>query len=95
MLKVFLLLVASHAAVCISAIAGWLWAAPIAAASVYAPLYALQSLGLPVLGRAPSGGWAAPSILGGVLVLSIWVLVWGLLAWVIAVVLRGPRSHGA
>jgi hypothetical protein len=50
--------------------------APAVAGSVYLPLMALRAVGLPVFGKAESGGWAAPSLLGWILVAAFWAAVW-------------------
>ena len=55
--------------------------APAVGGAVYAPLMVLNALGLPVYGRAESGGWAAPSLLAWALVAIFWAAVW----WGVAV----------
>jgi hypothetical protein len=50
--------------------------APLAAASIYLPLWPLHSVGLSVFGPAESGGWSAPSLLGWVIVVAVWLAVW-------------------
>ncbi|MFP2905133.1 hypothetical protein ACLESD_08770 [Pyxidicoccus sp. 3LFB2] len=65
--------------------------APAVAGSVYLPLMALRALGLPVLGRAESGGWAGPSLLGVMAVAVFWGAVW----WgVVSLVARLWRAQG-
>jgi hypothetical protein len=53
--------------------------APVIAGTVYLPLWMLESVGLPVFGRAEAGGWAAPNMLGWLLVAVIWTTLWWLL----------------
>ena len=50
--------------------------APAVAGSVYLPLMLFQAIGIPALANAPSGGWAAPSLLGWALVVALWAAVW-------------------
>lgn len=58
--------------------------APAVGASVFAPLWVFHALGLPVYGRAESGGWSSPSVLGWVLVAVLWAAAWwGLVALVV------------
>lgn len=54
--------------------------APVVAGSIYLPLMPLEAIGAPVFGRAESGGWAAPSLLGWVVVLALWAAIWFTLA---------------
>ncbi|HEX8611202.1 MAG TPA: hypothetical protein VF800_07925 [Telluria sp.] len=56
---------------------------PAVAATIYGPLFVLVALRLPVLDAAPSGGWAAPSLLGWACVLLFWCAVW----WGVALLL--------
>ncbi|NHZ44988.1 hypothetical protein [Massilia aquatica] len=49
---------------------------PAIAATIYAPLFVLDALRLPVFGNGPSGGWAGPSPLGWACVLLLWGAVW-------------------
>lgn len=63
------------------ALAAWFWAGsaalgPAIAATIYGPLFVLDALRLPVFGNAPSGGWAAPSLLGWACVVLLWSAVW-------------------
>lgn len=58
--------------------------APVAAGTVYLPLWSLSSIGLPVFGPAASGGWAGPNFLGWVLVAGLWSTLWWWLAAVVA-----------
>lgn len=57
---------------------------PALAATIYAPLWFFSSLGLPVFGRAESGGWSGPSVFGWVVLLVFWSTVWTLLVLGIA-----------
>lgn len=50
--------------------------APIVAGTVYGPLWLLDSIGLPVFGRAESGGWPGPSALGWIVVAIFWSTLW-------------------
>lgn len=74
---VFLLLAGCHLGLLLAARAGVELLAPAAAATVYAPLVLL-------FGIAQSGGWAAPSLLGWVLVVAFWGLLW----WAVAALSR-------
>ena len=58
--------------------------APAVAGTVYLPLWLLQTIGLPVFGRAEAGGWPAPSALGWLLVAATWTALWWMLVVVIA-----------
>jgi hypothetical protein len=58
--------------------------APTVAGTVYLPLWLLQAVGLPVFGGGQSGGWAAPSLLGWLLVSALWAAVWWLLVAALA-----------
>jgi hypothetical protein len=53
--------------------------APVVAGTVYLPLWLLEAVGLPVFGRAEVGGWAAPNMLGWLLVAATWTTLWWLL----------------
>jgi hypothetical protein len=57
---------------------------PAVAATIYVPLWPLASAGFPVFGRAESGGWPGPSILGWVLLGVFWSALWWLFVSVIA-----------
>ena len=46
------------------------------AGTIYVPLWLFNAIGLPVFQASPSGGWAAPSMLGWVLFTAVWALVW-------------------
>lgn len=81
---VFLLLAGCHLGLLLTARAGVELLAPAAAATVYAPLVLLHWAGLGVFGIAQSGGWAAPSLLGWVLVVAFWGLLW----WAVAALSR-------
>lgn len=50
--------------------------APVVAGTIYLPLWPLGSIGLPVFGRAESGGWPGPSMLGWLFVAVIWSALW-------------------
>lgn len=50
--------------------------APFVAGTVYLPLWALASLGLPVFGAAPAGGWAGPNAAGWAVLLACWGIFW-------------------
>ncbi len=63
--------------------------APVVAGSVYLPLMALRALGLPVFGRAESGGWEAPSLLGWAAVAVFWAAVW----WGVVSLVGRPRRR--
>ena len=58
--------------------------APVVAATIYLPLWLLNAIGLPVFGRAESGGWPGPSLLGWLFVAAIWSALWWLLLAAIA-----------
>lgn len=67
--------------------------APAMAGAIYLPLMALQAIGLPVFGRAESGGWPGPSPLGWIAVVVFWAAVWwGVLSLVSR--LLGGRRRG-
>jgi hypothetical protein len=53
--------------------------APFVAGTIFLPLFALKTIGLPVFGSGVSGGWSTPSLLGWILVALLWAGVW----WVI------------
>lgn len=50
--------------------------APAIAGTVYVPLMFFESIGFPVFTAAESGGWPAPSLLGWVLVVLVWLAIW-------------------
>jgi hypothetical protein len=58
--------------------------APVSAGTVYLPLWPLSSIGLPVFGRAESGGWPGPNVLGWLFVVVIWSALWWMLATAIS-----------
>jgi hypothetical protein len=58
--------------------------APVVAGTVYLSLWPLSSIGLPVLGRAESGGWPGPNMLGWFFVAAIWSALWWVLVAAIA-----------
>jgi len=66
--------------------------APVVAATAYLPLWPLASLGVPVLGSAPAGGWASPSLAGWLVLLLFWAIVWWTLV-AAAARLRGRRRR--
>lgn len=89
---IFAVLAAVHLGCFAAARAGAEFLAPAVAATIYAPLYLLESVGLPVFGATPSGGWAAPSPLGWLLTLGLWFSVWWAVASLVAVLLRLSRK---
>jgi hypothetical protein len=62
-LVVVLSLLCAHAALVVSGDALPEVVAPAIAGTVYLPLWLLQNVGLPVFGRAETGGWPGPSTL--------------------------------
>ena len=58
--------------------------APVAAGTIYLPLWPLNRVGISVFGRAESGGWPGPSFLGWLCVIAFWSALWWLLATAIA-----------
>ncbi|MCP3140347.1 hypothetical protein [Pyxidicoccus xibeiensis] len=58
--------------------------APAVGGAIYAPLMLFQAVGLPVFGRAESGGWSHPSWLGWALVAVLWAAVWWGVAWLLS-----------
>ncbi|WP_119291114.1 hypothetical protein [Azohydromonas sediminis] len=50
--------------------------APLVAATVYGPLLPLSALGVPVFAAAEAGGWASPSVVGWLVWLGVWSVVW-------------------
>ncbi|WP_157778268.1 hypothetical protein [Massilia violaceinigra] len=73
------------------ALVAWIWAGtstigPAIAATIYGPLFVLDAIKLPVFGGWPSGGWAAPSLLGWACVVLFWAAIW----WGVAVLLVRP-----
>lgn len=58
--------------------------APPVVGTVYLPLWPLHAVGLPVFGRAESGGWSSPNMLGWLFVAGIWGVLWWMLASTIA-----------
>jgi len=69
--------------------------APAVAGSIYLPLMVANAAGLPVYGRAESGGWAAPSVLGWCVVAVFWALVWWGVATLVARLLPGARLRAS
>ena len=65
--------------------------APAVAGMVYLPLWPLQALGLPVFERAASGGWPGPSLLGWMLVATIWGVLW----WLAIAIVSRLRARAA
>ncbi|WP_298928642.1 hypothetical protein [uncultured Ramlibacter sp.] len=74
----FALLASCHAAVLVFQPQAF---APAGAGTVYLPLMAFHTAGVPVFATAQSGGWAAPSLLGWVVVGCLWAAIW----WGVAV----------
>jgi hypothetical protein len=62
--------------------------AALVAGSIYLPLLPLNALGLPVFGRAVSGGWASPSVLGWGLLGVFWASLWWTVIFGLARVFR-------
>jgi len=54
--------------------------APVVAGSIYLPLLPLEAVGIPVFAPGESGGWAPPSLLGWMLVVSLWSALWLVMA---------------
>jgi len=63
--------------------------APAIAGSVYVPLMLFKSAGVPVFSAAEPGGWSAPSWLGWVIVLIVWLAIW----WAVASLLSHILSR--
>jgi len=59
--------------------------APIIAGTIYLPLWPLSEIGIPVFSPAESGGWPGPNVLGWLVFVAIWSLLWWLL---VAVIIR-------
>lgn len=62
--------------------------APTVAGSIYLPLTFFWQLGLPVFTTAESGGWAAPSLLGWVVVAAFWAVWWWSAASLVSYLVR-------
>jgi len=86
----FVVLVASHAAVTLAAPDAL---APALAGAVYLPLMVLHAAGVPVFVAAASGGWSAPSLLGWVIVGLLWLAVWWGVASVVSRLLLRRGGH--
>jgi hypothetical protein len=54
------------------------------AASIYGPLWPLQTLGAPVFTASPGWGWASPSLVGWVVLVLFWGCLWLGVAWLAA-----------
>ena len=67
--------------------------APVLAGTVYVPLWGLNAIGLPVFGRAESGGWPAPNLLGWSFVAAIWSAFWWTLVAAFAKVRARPSMR--
>jgi hypothetical protein len=67
--------------------------APVIAGTIYLPLYLFQSLGLPVFGLAPPGGWAAPSSLGWTLAIAVWLQTWWGIAWLFSALVSNMKLN--
>lgn len=48
------------------------------AGTVYAPLWPLSALGLPVQAPAAEAGWSSPTLLGWGIVAALWTSIWAL-----------------
>ncbi|ATB41728.1 hypothetical protein CYFUS_007198 [Cystobacter fuscus] len=71
---------------------------PAVAGSVYLPLMVLRAVGLPVFGKAESGGWPGPSLLGWILVAGFWAAVWWGVVSLVSLLggrKQGPPARGA
>ncbi len=68
--------------------------APVVAGSIYLPLMPLEAVGIPVFDHAESGGWAPPSLLGWMIVVSLWSALWLVMATLLSRLFtkRGGRS---
>ena len=89
-LRLFLLLASAHAAL-VAAVLTLPALAPlagVAGASLYLPLLALSTLGVPLLAGAEPGGWASPGPAGYAAAALAWAALWLLLAHALARWLR-------
>jgi hypothetical protein len=66
--------------------------APAIAASIYLPLSALNTLGMPVFAIS-SGVWSPPSSLGWLIVAVLWAGVWWAITCGIAALFNSKDSH--
>jgi hypothetical protein len=68
--------------------------APVVAGSIYLPLMPLEAVGIPVFAPAESGGWAPRSLLGWMMVASLWSALWLAMATFLARLFmkRGGRA---
>jgi hypothetical protein len=68
--------------------------APVVAGSIYLSLIPLEAMGIPVFAPGESGGWAPPSLLGWMIVVSLWSTLWLVLATFLSRLFtkRGNRS---
>jgi hypothetical protein len=68
--------------------------APVVAGSIYLPLLPLEAVGIPVFAPGESGGWAPPSLLGWVIVVFLWSVLWLVIATLLARLFtkRGGRA---
>jgi hypothetical protein len=62
--------------------------APAIAATIYLPLWPLSAIGVTVFSPAESGGWASPSVLGWLVFVAVWSLLW----WTLVAVILRMRS---
>jgi len=62
--------------------------APAIAATIYLPLWPLSAAGIPVFSPAESGGWASLSVLGWLVFVAIWSLLW----WTLVAIIIRVRS---
>jgi hypothetical protein len=83
-----LMLVAAHALAILTASYLPDRIAALVAGAIYLPLLPLNALGLPVFGRAASGGWASPSVLGWSILVIVWASLWWAVVYGIARVFR-------
>jgi hypothetical protein len=67
--------------------------APVLAGAVYLPLSVLREAGLPVFLAAESGGWQSPSLFGWAAVVSLWTVVWWVVASVVSQGLAMARNE--
>jgi len=66
--------------------------APAIAASIYLPLSALSTLGMPVFANS---GWGSPSTLGWLLATLLWAGVWWAIACGAAALFRSKSSDNS
>ena len=87
---IFAALIGVHVAVIVFAPA---FITPLLAGSIYLPLWPLSTMGIPVFGVAPSGGWAAPSLLGWALVFCLWSAIWFAVATLLSRLFTKKAGH--